>query len=130
MYQLKSFIKPVFYGFMLFLFSNFFMPEMVLAQAGTNVSFQKTGPFAAFLTKAAKLFFQTRNALFVIAIFAFLTYAWNAIMSGSIKWDQIFYLIVGLTILGVAGFVVNYMAGDGIDIQQESSDLRNIEWTK
>lgn len=130
MYQLKSFIKPIFYGFMLFLFSNFFMPEMVWAQAGANVSFQKTGPFAAFLTKAAKLFFQTRNALFVIAIFAFLTYAWNAIMSGSIKWDQIFYLIVGLTILGVAGFVVNYMAGDGIDIQQESSDLRNIEWTK
>lgn len=128
MQQLKSFIKPVFYGFMLFLFSNYFMSGMVLAQE--KQSFATTGPFAAFLTKAAKLFFQTRNALFVLAIFAFLTYAWNAIMSGSIKWEQIFYLIVGLTILGVAGYVVDYMAGDKIQIQsQAEEELGNVKWS-
>ena len=127
MQQIKSFFKPVFYGFMLFIFSNYFMPEMVFAQSGGEFTSSQVGPFTAFLNKAATLFFQTRNALFVLAIFAFLTYAWNAIMTGSIKWEQIFYLIVGLTILGVAGFVVNYMAGDRINVQQ-NTDLKNVEW--
>lgn len=73
----------------------------------------KTGPFTAFLWRAAKLFMQTRNALFVLAAFAFIAYAWTAIQKGSVEWEKIFYLIVGLTILGVAGWVVSYMANPG-----------------
>ena len=124
MTKLRSFFKPAFYGFMLFLFTNFFMPEIVLAQStGADV-----GAFRAFLEKAARLFFQSRNALFVIAIFAFLVYAWEAILKGSISWEKIFYLIVGLTILGVAGFAVNYMAGGSFDVQNEYQELNNVEW--
>ncbi|MBR1544568.1 MAG: hypothetical protein IJ638_01330 [Alphaproteobacteria bacterium] len=73
----------------------------------------KTGPFTAFLWRAARLFMQTRNALFVLAAFAFIAYAWTAIQKGSVEWEKIFYLIVGLTILGVAGWVVSYMADPG-----------------
>ena len=126
MNKIKSFVKPVFYGFMLFLISNYFMPEMVFAQ--NKGAFEDTGPFAAFLGKAAKLFFQTRNALFVIAIFAFLSYAYTAITDGKVDHVKIFYLIVGLTILGVAGYVVNYMAGGNFDVVQ-TKDLDNVEWT-
>lgn len=79
------------------------------AQYGGGVP-AKTGPFTAFLWRAAKLFMQTRNALFVLAAFAFIAYAWTAIQKGSVEWEKIFYLIVGLTILGVAGWVVSYMA--------------------
>ena len=70
----------------------------------------KTGPFTAFLWRAAKLFMQTRNALFVLAAFAFIGYAWHAINDGSIEWKKILFLIVGLLILGVAGWIVSYMA--------------------
>ncbi len=131
MQRIKFFIKPVFYGFMLFVFSNFFMPEMVLAQAEESaVAFKETGPFAAFLTKAAKLFYQTRNALFVVAVFAFLSYAWEAISSGKVDEKKVFWLIVGLTILGVAGFIVDYMAGDKIHIQSQAQDeLGNVKWS-
>ena len=124
MTKLRSFFKPAFYGFMLFLFTNFFMPEMVLAQ---EFDANQVGPFAAFLNKAATLFFQTRNALFILAIFAFLAYAYQAITDGKVDHVKIFYLIIGLTILGVAGFVVNYMAGNKIDVQQ-NSNLSNVEW--
>ena len=87
-----------------------FVPVDAWAQNATVVNTEKTGPFAAFLYRAAKLFMQTRNALFVVAAFAFIAYAWKAIQDGKVEWDKIFYLIVGLTILGVAGWVVSYMA--------------------
>ena len=87
-----------------------FMPVDVWAADSAVVNTDKTGPFAAFLWRAAKLFMQTRNALFVVAAFAFVAYAWHAIQKGEIEWGKIFYLIVGLTILGVAGWVVSYMA--------------------
>ena len=87
-----------------------FVPVDAWAQTSGVVNTEKTGPFAAFLWRASKLFMQTRNALFVIAAFAFVAYAWHAIQAGDVEWKKIFFLIVGLTILGVAGWVVSYMA--------------------
>lgn len=69
-----------------------------------------TGPFAKFLQRGSQLFAYTRNALFVIAAVAFLMYAWNAIEKGEIEWKKLFMLIVALVLLGVAGFIVAYMA--------------------
>ncbi|MDR1008901.1 MAG: hypothetical protein LBL52_01465 [Rickettsiales bacterium] len=71
---------------------------------------QSTGPFAKFLARAAHLFQVSRNALFVVAAFVFIGFAWNAINKGSIEWEKIAYLLIGLVLLGVAGFIVAYMA--------------------
>lgn len=92
------------------------------------------GPFQAFLQRAAKLFMQTRNALYVLAVFAFITYAFTAIKDGKVNWEQIFYLIVGLVILGVAGWTMSYLADpsqDGDAILEEYEEFDNVgNWDK
>ena len=92
------------------------------------------GPFQAFLQRAAKLFMQTRNALYVLAVFAFIAYAFTAIKDGKVNWDQIFYLIVGLVILGVAGWTMSYLADPeqkGDAILSEYEELENVgNWDK
>lgn len=94
----------------LFVLFTFAMP--MEAQAAVD-----TGPFHSFLLRAAKLFMQTRYALYTVAAFAFVAYAWEAIQSGKVSWEKIFYLIVGLVILGVAGWTVSYLA----DPQQDGN---------
>ncbi len=88
-----------------------------------------TGPFEAFLQRATKLFMQTRNALFVLAAFAFITYAFTAIKKGDVEWEKIFYLIVGLVILGVAGWVVSYMANPDAETEiiEQYEGLENTQ---
>ena len=89
----------------------FMVPVDVLAQTGSEiVTTGKTGPFERFLQRGSQLFAYTRNALFVIAAVAFLGYAWKAIEDGKIDWQKLFMLIVALVLLGVAGFIVSYMA--------------------
>ncbi len=92
------------------------------------------GPFQAFLQRAAKLFMQTRNALYVLAVFAFIAYAFTAIKDGKVNWEQIFYLIVGLVILGVAGWTMSYLADpsqDGDAILEEYEEFDNVgNWDK
>lgn len=92
------------------------------------------GPFQAFLQRAAKLFMQTRNALYVLAVFAFIAYAFTAIQKGSVEWEKIFYLIVGLVILGVAGWTMSYLADPeqkGDAILSEYEELENVgNWDK
>lgn len=92
------------------------------------------GPFQAFLQRAAKLFDQTRNALYVLAVFAFIAYAFKAIQDGKVEWDKIFYLIVGLVILGVAGWTMSYLADpeqEGKAILSEYEELDNVgNWDK
>lgn len=92
------------------------------------------GPFHAFLQRAAKLFMQTRNALYVLAVFAFIAYAFTAIKDGKVNWEQIFYLIVGLVILGVAGWTMSYLADPeqkGDAILSEYEELENVgNWDK
>ena len=92
------------------------------------------GPFHAFLQRAAKLFMQTRNALYVLAVFAFITYAFTAIIDGKAEWEKIFYLIVGLVILGVAGWTMSYLADpsqDGDAILEEYEEFDNVgNWDK
>ena len=92
------------------------------------------GPFQAFLQRAAKLFMQTRNALYVLAVFAFIAYAFTAIKDGKVNWEQIFYLIVGLVILGVAGWTMSYLADPeqkGDAILSEYEELENVgNWDK
>lgn len=106
----------------------FFTPLNAFAQGAGNLD---TGPFQEFLTRAATLFMQTRNALFVVAAFAFIKYAWTAIQEGKIETDKIFWLIVGLVILGAAGWIVSYLANpaDGGDAVIGSfSDLDDVPW--
>ena len=88
-----------------------------------------TGPFAAFLSRAAKLFMQTRNALYVLAVFAFVAYAFTAIQDGNVEWKKIFFLIVGLVILGIAGWTMSYLANpeDADSIIEQYEDLENIK---
>ena len=106
-----------------------FIPVDVWAASNNEIAnAEKTGPFAAFLWRAATLFMQTRNALFVLAAFAFIAYAWHAIQQGDVEWKKIFYLIVGLTILGVAGWVVSYMA-DPSKTNQVVTDYKNLDNT-
>ncbi len=107
-----------------------FIPVDVWAASETEIgTAEKTGPFAAFLWRAAKLFMQTRNALFVLAAFAFIAYAWHAINEGNIEWKKILYLIVGLTILGVAGWIVSYMANPAQN-NQVVTDFKNLDNTQ
>ncbi len=89
-----------------------FVPVDAFAQGAVveAPSATDTGPFDAFLDRAATLFMQTRNALFVVAAFAFIQFAWTAINKGEIDATKIFYLVVGLVILGVAGWMVAYLA--------------------
>lgn len=87
------------------------------------------GPFQAFLGRAAKLFDQTRNALYVLAVFAFIAYAFTAIKDGKAEWEKIFYLIVGLVILGVAGWTMSYLADpeeEGNAIISQYKELDNV----
>jgi len=92
----------------LFVLFTFVMSSEVLAQDAGNTT---VGPFQHFLEKAAVLFSQTRMALYAVAAFAFVAYAWHAIQDGSVDWKKILYLIVGLVLLGVAGWTVTYLAG-------------------
>ncbi|MDR2099083.1 MAG: hypothetical protein LBO78_03615 [Rickettsiales bacterium] len=95
----------------------FLVPVDVLAQTGEvnpetarNFTQGGTGPFELFLMRAARMFSYTRNALFFIAAFAFIGYAWSAIQEGKINWKELLYLIVALVLLGVAGFIVTFIA--------------------
>ena len=116
----------------------FAIPAEVLAQATDQVSQNareavksgKTGPFALFLARGSTLFAYTRNALFVVAAFAFIAYAWQAIQDGSIQWKQLLMLIVALVLLGVAGFIVSYMADPTGQnkIQENYGGLTDTNW--
>ena len=115
----------------------FAIPAEVLAQATTTVTDGKqivssgnTGPFQKFLARGSTLFAYTRNALFVVAAFAFLSYAYKAIDTGKIEWTQLFYLIVALVLLGVAGFIVSYLADPTgkNKIQENYGGLTDTNW--
>lgn len=111
----------------------FVVPADVWAQAQRAVQGDQivsqglTGPFRRFLQRGSQLFAYTRNALFVVAAVAFINYAWKAIEGGSIEWKNLFMLIVALVLLGVAGFIVAYMADpQGTnDIQQTYTGLQD-----
>lgn len=110
----------------------FIVPVDVWAQDATGeqiVNQGLTGPFQRFLQRGSQLFAYTRNALFVIAAVAFLGYAWKAIQEGKIEWDKLFMLIVALVLLGVAGFIVAYMADPegGNNIQQTYGGLQDTK---
>jgi type IV secretory pathway VirB2 component (pilin) len=102
--------KPVLICMILLVAALFLIPAEVLAQELDATAVGSTGPFEAFLTRAADMFSYTRNALFFIAAFAFIGYAWNAIQEGKIDWTKLLYLVVALVLLGVAGYIVNYIA--------------------
>ena len=85
-----------------------------------------TGPFAAFLRRGADLFYYTRNALFVLAAFMFVRYAWEAITKGKVEnLENILWVIVALVLLGVSGFVVDWFAGTKVsdELSKPSSDV-------
>ena len=67
--------------------------------------------------------------MFVLAAFAFITYAFTAIKKGDVEWEKIFYLIVGLVILGVAGWVVSYMANPDAETEiiEQYEGLENTQ---
>jgi uncharacterized membrane protein YozB (DUF420 family) len=108
----------------------FFMPEAASAQpAAVQVPRGATGPFQAFLERGTALFAYTRNALFVVAAFAFVVYAWTAIQEGKIEWNKLLYLIVALVLLGVAGFIVSYLAGgQGGGLTTDFQNLQDVQW--
>jgi hypothetical protein len=111
--------------------SVFLMPSDLLAQAVQGQQFTTTtgtGPFAAFLARGAKLFSYSRNALFVCAAFAFIIYAWEAIQGNDIPWKKLLFLIVALVLLGVAGYIVSYLANpnDAGQLQTDYRDLGDI----
>ncbi|MBD5398185.1 TrbC/VirB2 family protein [bacterium] len=110
----------------------FIVPVDVWAQDATGeqiVDQGLTGPFQRFLQRGSQLFAYTRNALFVVAAVAFLGYAWKAIQEGKIEWEKLFMLIVALVLLGVAGFIVAYMADPegGNNIQQTYGGLQDTK---
>lgn len=110
----------------------FIVPVDVWAQDATGeqiVDQGLTGPFQRFLQRGSQLFAYTRNALFVVAAVAFLGYAWKAIEEGKIDWTKLFMLIVALVLLGVAGFIVAYMADPegGNNIQQTYGGLQDTK---
>ncbi|MGN0929234.1 MAG: hypothetical protein ACI4N3_01185 [Alphaproteobacteria bacterium] len=113
----------------------FIVPADVWAQArqaaeGEQIVNQGlTGPFERFLQRGSQLFAYTRNALFVVAAVAFLGYAWKAIEEGKIDWTKLFMLIVALVLLGVAGFIVSYMADPegSNNIQQTYGGLQDTK---
>jgi hypothetical protein len=113
----------------------FFMPSDLWAQvAGQRFTTETgTGPFAAFLARGATLFSYSRNALFVCAAFAFIIYAWDAIRGEDIKWKNLLFLIIALVLLGVAGYIVSYLANpqDPGQLQRDYEDLGDIDgWNR
>ena len=105
------------------LFVLFTVAIPVEAQAAVD-----TGPFHAFLLRAAKLFMQTRYALYTLAAFAFVQYAYTAIKDGKVDFEKMFYLIVGLVILGVAGWTISYLADpqeDGNAVLETYQNFQN-----
>ena len=110
----------------LFVLFTFVMSSEVLAQGTTSAV--DAGPFKAFLKRAAALFSQTRIAIYTVAAFAFVAYAWHAIQEGNVEWKKILYLIVGLVLLGVAGWTVTYLAGEQQDgLLKEYSQFKDIK---
>ena len=84
------------------------------------------GPFGAFLDRTAKLFSATRYAIYVCAAFAFVMYAWNAIKEGKLEIDKLFWLIVALVLLGIAGSLVDWLVGSGSQVTTKYSDFKDI----
>ncbi len=108
----------------------FMIPLDVFAQdGGTIVTSGATGPFQRFLQRGSQLFAYTRNALFVVAAVVFLGIAWKTINEGKMDWEKIFYLILALILLGVAGFIVSYVADPtgSNNIQETYSGLQDTQ---
>jgi drug/metabolite transporter (DMT)-like permease len=117
-------------GAMLFASPDVFAQTTIQQQYSTETG---TGPFEAFLRRGATLFTYTRNALFVCAAFAFILYAWDAIQKGEIEWKKLLWLIVALVLLGVAGYIVSYLANPTkpTDLQTQYKDLGDTQgWTR
>lgn len=108
----------------------FMIPIDVFAQDGaTIVTTGATGPFQRFLQRGSQLFAYTRNALFVVAAAVFLGMAWKTIQDGKMDWEKLFYLTVALVLLGVAGFIVSYIADPTgtNNIQETYSGLQDTQ---
>jgi len=90
--------------------------DVLAADAAPGMGATNTvlGPFREFLRRGADLFYYTRNAIFVVAAFVFIKYAWGAIMEGKIDPKELMWMIIGLVLLGVAGFIVDWFGGKGV----------------
>jgi len=91
------------------------------------------GPFRDFLRRGADLFYYTRNAIFVVAAFVFIKFAWGAIMEGKIEPKELLWMIIGLVLLGVAGFIVSWFGGADVSTDLQSGDTKvnsfdNTHW--
>ena len=105
------------YVLLLAVFAVAILGSFELLAQGTGTATATTdalGPFGAFLRRGADLFYYTRNALFVVTAFVFIKYAWGAITEGKFEWKELFWLIVALVLLGVAGYVVEWFAGSTV----------------
>ena len=101
--------------------------------ATTNrIGVEALGPFGDFLVRAANLFSATRYAIYVCAAFAFVTYAWTAITKGEFEKDKLFWLLVALILLGIAGSLVDWLVGTGDYTTGEFGGFGNVKgaWSK
>lgn len=89
----------------LFLTLAILLASVVDAEAATKLEV-----FDAVLHKAAHAFSQVRNVVFVLGGFGLVGVACGAIF-GNMKWRWVAALSIGLSLLAVAGGIVDYVTG-------------------
>lgn len=94
----------------------------VLAQEGNS-----DDPFQVAMTKAVNAFQGTRALVFTIGAFALVGFAGAAIF-GKIKWQWVGALAVGLGVLAVAGYIVNFAYSKNTDGVKDTPNFIESYW--
>ena len=84
---------------------------LILVVSANVLADESTDPFKVSMEKAVNAFQGTRALVFTIGAFALVGFAGAAIF-GKIKWQWVGALAVGLGVLAVAGYIVQYAYHD------------------
>ena len=67
--------------------------------------------------KLADTFKDVKGVFFVLAAFGLIGLAAAALL-GKVQWKWLFALVFGVAIVAAAGYIVQYAAGEGADIEE------------
>ena len=84
------------------------------------------GPFKNLIIRAKSIFKSVRTVVFLLGGFGLIFLAAQAIF-GDLKWDSFLALAIGLLILGVAGYLVDYITQEDTTKTMFGDDLSTLK---